>query len=256
MYGLDINFLNDRPEYQTGRAAGSAQRAGGGFGAAASPLPLILGAVIGLALPIAVAGVWYLQNQKANELEQQRVALDQQLKELQEKGAQIANLQAQTAAINADVDALSQVFATIRPWSALLQDITNRLPENVSTSSIVQQTVTIKTGGQETQITISGTAFSYDGVNDFLLLLQRSPFFVAERTKLESAQLKDSSVTLGNNASGNDAIKLAQEVSYRISTVLNDRPASELIPELTRLQANGLVTRIRTLEEKGVIQKQ
>ena len=104
---------------------------------------------------------------------------------------------------------------------------------------------------------ISGTANSYGEVNDFLLLLERSPFFMAEETKLLSARKVANPARLELNSPESaltpDLPQLPQVVDYRIEVSLSDRGASELLPELKQHGAVGLVDRIETLQQKGVI---
>ena len=47
--------------------------------------------------------------------------------------------------------------------------------------------------------------------------------------------------------------ELPEVVEYRIETSLNSRGASDLLPQLKERGAIGLVDRIETLKEKGVI---
>jgi type IV pilus assembly protein PilN len=110
-------------------------------------------------------------------------------------------------------------------------------------------------------LVISGTARSFDDVNYFLLTLQRSPFFRSEDTQIVQAQLISNSTKLEvpevkskSAATAKVTYQLPKVVGYTIQTSLNDIPASELLRELDRKGAVGLVTRIRTLQEKGVNQ--
>ncbi|NEQ18297.1 MAG: fimbrial assembly protein, partial [Moorea sp. SIO3E2] len=48
---------------------------------------------------------------------------------------------------------------------------------------------------------------------------------------------------------------LPKVVEYTIKTQLSDIPASEILKELDRKGAVGLVTRIRNLQSQGVIQQ-
>jgi type IV pilus assembly protein PilN len=111
------------------------------------------------------------------------------------------------------------------------------------------------------KLAISGSARSFDEVNYFLLALQRSPFFKSNETQLVKAELGDNpnkvEVTAPQNKTQSGptvTYTLPKTVDYQIQTSLSDIPASELLRELDRKGAVGLVTRIRTLQEKGVIQ--
>jgi type IV pilus assembly protein PilN len=111
------------------------------------------------------------------------------------------------------------------------------------------------------KLAISGRARSFDEVNYFLLTLQRSSFLKSDETQLVKAELVQNpnklEVTVPQNKTDSGATvtyTLPKTVAYQIQTSLSDIPASELLRELDRKGAVGLVTRIRTLQEKGVIQ--
>ena len=50
-------------------------------------------------------------------------------------------------------------------------------------------------------------------------------------------------------------IQIPQGVKYSITTELTDTPDKDLLPELIRKGAIGLVTRFKTLEQKGILQQ-
>jgi len=113
------------------------------------------------------------------------------------------------------------------------------------------------------QLVITGFANSFSEVNDFVLTLQKSQFFKNNETQLMSAKLIDNPTIvelpkLATSQANVDVkvpeVKLPKVVSYTIQTTLSDLTASELIRELDRKGAVGLVTRIKTLQNKGVIQ--
>ncbi|HBB35778.1 MAG TPA: fimbrial assembly protein [Cyanobacteria bacterium UBA8803] len=276
MYSLDINFLKDRPDYhqQTqGKAAPkkSVQMEG--------MTPLILGVVVGLLLPGAVGGFWlYLQQQNA-QLTQQIADVDAQLGALKAQEAEIGKLNTEIKNVRTETTALATVFNQIKPWSAILQDVRERTPAGVQIKTI-QQTETLPTPAPSAapspaaspaataapadpnaslptiNLEIAGTARSFDDVNYFLLTLQQSPFVQNEGTELVSAQLVANPTKLEvpkEDTQKQSAAKITYElpkvVDYKIKTTLNNVPASELLREIDRKGAVGLVTRIRTLEQ-------
>jgi type IV pilus assembly protein PilN len=90
-------------------------------------------------------------------------------------------------------------------------------------------------------LTIQGKALSFGDINDFVLALQNSPLLKGEATKLTQAQLEEST-------------QAAQPLAtYQLQTDISDIPASKLLLELNRKGATGLVTRIQSLKEKGVL---
>uniref|UniRef100_UPI00187ED4B2 PilN domain-containing protein n=1 Tax=Microcoleus sp. LEGE 07076 TaxID=915322 RepID=UPI00187ED4B2 len=108
-------------------------------------------------------------------------------------------------------------------------------------------------------VQISGMASTFAQVNDFMLLIQRSPFFLDTDTKLVAATLKNNPTQLqvrNPSASAAELPKLRPVVEYKIETTLSPTGASELLPELRKKQADGLAIRIETLQEKGMLEPQ
>lgn len=278
MYSLDVNFLKDRPEIvgQRGGERTSAPPAPVG-----SMTPLIIGVAVGLLLPGLVGGLWLFLQQQNAQVQEEINQLNVTLGGLKQAEQQIKQLTDETNKVKSETAALASVFNQIKPWSAMLQDIRERVPPNVRIQSIEQKQVVAtaapataasapKPGtppaspskNMTTQLEIKGSARSFDDVNYFLLTLQRSPFLKNNETQLIVAKLQDNPSKLEinypqnpNQAGGRVTYELPKAVGYTIQTSLNDVPASELIRELDRKGAVGLVTRIRTLQDKGVFQK-
>ncbi len=241
MYSLDINFLNDRaekPEFD------------GGGGVASGPVnwtPAIIGAVVGLLPILAVGGAWLLLSNTNSGLRQELTQLESQLQEQEQAQQRLQEAIAQAEQAEDDARALVTVFDQIKPWSALLQTFRNTVPNGVQISSIVQG----EDEEGEGQITVTGNAVSFDDVNDFVLVLERSPFLEAENTELQSANLVDNptQVELPEDAPSGVEVRLPQVVQYSIVAGLNDLPASELLPELESTLSVGLTSRIQALQE-------
>lgn len=279
MYSLDVNFLNDRPDIRP-QGQGTTYKPGPN---PREMTPLILGVVLGLLLPGLVGGLWFALQQQIAGLEQQSTELDAELARQGAEKQKIAQLQAQVDKVKTETDALASVFNQIKPWSAMLQDIRERVPPGVQIRTI-QQTQVVPTqatasptpspaagtpNAQEasapsptSQLEITGTARSFDEVNYLLLTLQRSSFVKSAETQLVRAELVKNANKLEVNVPENRnqggatvTYELPKVVEYKIQTSISDVPASELLRELDRKGAVGLVTRIRTLQEKGVIQK-
>lgn len=278
MYSLDVNFLKDRPDL-VGQRGG--ERASAPPTPAGSMTPLIIGVAVGLLLPGLVGGLWLFLQQQNAQVQEEINQLNVTLGGLKQAEQQIKQLTDETNRVKSETAALASVFNQIKPWSAMLEDIQERVPPNVRIESIDQKQVvataapaaganTPKPGTQPaqpsnqmtTKLEITGSARSFDDVNYFLLTLQRSPFFKSDETQLIVAKLQENPNKLEvnypqdqNQAGGRVTYELPKAVGYRIQTSLNDVPASELIRELDRKGAVGLVTRIRTLQDKGVFQK-
>ncbi|NEQ21129.1 MAG: fimbrial assembly protein [Microcoleus sp. SIO2G3] len=283
MYSLDVNFLSDRPDYRPpdqGTSPKKRQRS------AASMTPLYIGVAVGLLLPALVGGLWFVLQQQIAQKEQEETLLNAQLERLQIEEQKIAKLNEQIEQVNAETQALATVFNQIKPWSAMLQDIRERVPPGLQISTVTQTEETPKnqpaaatpTPAPKSQSTnakaknaktaqapaastprpamkleIEGTARSFDDVGYFLVTLKRSPFFKGDETQLVKAQLVENRTKLEVPKTPTQGqrvtYKLPKVVEYTISTSISDTPASELLRELDRKGAVGLVTRIRTLQE-------
>ncbi len=272
MYSLDINFLNDRPEYrpETGRSKTRTVSTD-------SRQPLLLGGLTALVLLGGTAGaLLFLQNQNASLVERQ-IALDSQLGDLTLKQKQIADTNAQTKQITDETGALAGVFNLVKPWSAMLQEVRDRIPPGVQILSVAQVTPSGQPAPQPAAssqgataappssiVQITGLANSFNDVNDFLLVLQKSNFLKAEETRLVKATLQKTAATIepaklkdpqASTLTADELPQLPKQVEFQIETALSDVPASELLRELDRKGAVGLVTRIEDLQRKGVIQR-
>ena len=273
MYSLDINFLNDRPDIRPQVQGNKPKQK------PAAMTPLILGFALGLLLPGVVGGLWFFVQHQTAKLETRQAELDSQLASLQIGQDKIKQLNDEIAKVQGETNDLASVFNQIKPWSAMLQDIRERIPLGVQIQTIEQTEDTTSAAASPApdaqapnaqatsapsptmKLAISGSARSFDEVNYFLLTLQRSPFFKSDETQLVKAELVQNpnkvEVTVPQNKTQSDATvtyTLPKTVDYQIQTTLSDIPASELLRELDRKGAVGLVTRIRTLQEKGVIQ--
>lgn len=275
MYSLDVNFLNDRPEYKPEVAARSRPR-GSFAGAGDNRLPLYLG-LLGLIVPLAlVGGAWWYLLSRNDDLTQQQAALDSELGSLQAKQKQIADLQAKVKQVKDETDALASVFNTIKPLSAMMQEMRDRTPSNVQILGVKQipppttnQPTPAPSPGASTlpptgYLSITGRAATFNDVNDFLLVLQRSNFLKASETKVVKSELGEPSQPKslqfeGESGSsfptGYEPPKVPPQVTFEIQTALSDIPASDLLKELDQKGAAGLVTRIEELQKKGVIKQ-
>jgi type IV pilus assembly protein PilN len=224
MYSLDINFLNDR---EVVAEAGEERQP------LADKQFLIGGGVLALVAIAAAAGAYFFIQYSSQGLQEESAKLTSKEQTLDAKLKEIATAETAVKAIDDRTDALVKLFVGSIPPSAILQDIRARAPGNVQVVSIDQSGKGIK---------IVGLSTSYDGVNDFLLLLQSSPYLNIETTKLGSAKLR---------AESKD-IKVSV-IDYEITSTLVDKSATELLPELQKSGAEGTVTRIKLLQQKGAI---
>jgi type IV pilus assembly protein PilN len=112
------------------------------------------------------------------------------------------------------------------------------------------------------KIEVEGVAQSFNDVNSFILTLKQSPLFNPEDTQLISSELVESKVSLttstpdknvGSTNTSNTTEIVTKSVKYKLQTALKQIPATELLRELERRGAEGLVTRLKTLQQQKVI---
>jgi type IV pilus assembly protein PilN len=261
MYSLDVNFLTDRNLELKGPAV--AATADGP--SLQQQLPIYIGAGVMVVLPL-LAGLsllfvgWQKEQAQANiqTLEAELAKLNAQNKKIQE-------IQGKAKTIDDDIAGLVGVFNQIKPWSAILQDLTDQTPATVQISGIQQA---------DRVLTLTGFSRNYADLNDFLLTLQNSRFFKADNTKLVTATANPLPITGVETDGGGGAtapqqpasgagdkpagptVTVPTGVKYTITTELSDTPDNELMSELTRKGAIGLVTRFKILEQKGIMSSQ
>ncbi|MBJ7900349.1 MAG: hypothetical protein GC158_10620 [Cyanobacteria bacterium RI_101] len=253
MYGLDVNFLKDRnldPGKTLPTMTLTTPKA-----SMREQLPIIIGA--GAAgLLVALSGLSILAvNWQKGQTQTNIQALETELAQLKAQNAKIQELEAKAATIHQDSDALVGVFGQIKPWSALLQDLTDQMPQGVQISSIQQAGPTL---------TLNGFATGYDVLNDFLLTLQSSEFFQGDKTKLltattgalpvtaEGAVVESGEIKEGDEGE-TSGVRIPAGVKYTIETQITEKPNPELLNALIRKGASGLVARYKILEQAGVL---
>jgi type IV pilus assembly protein PilN len=114
-----------------------------------------------------------------------------------------------------------------------------------------------------TKIEITGTAKSFEEVNNFMLTLKQSAFFNPDETQLVNADLGAATPlatapALDGKVATVDPIKvkkmeLPRVVNYKIQTSIKRVPAADLIRELERKGAVGLVARLKSLQQQQAI---
>jgi type IV pilus assembly protein PilN len=261
MYSLDVNFLKDR-HLDEGSKTTTAVRG-------ATPIswrkqtPLLIGLGVGASLLGLTALLGTMLNVQKAQTQANIKQLEAEISQLNAKNQSLQAMEAKVKAIDEEASALVTVFNQIKPWSAILQEIRRRTPPSVQISTIEETTIAAKPDSGTTkptvQLTIAGYARSFDDVNNFLLTLQNSEFFKASATRLQAAKKEKFPLELEESARANFEkrqieVDFPQAVQYTISTELSDIPASKLLPSLARDGAVGLVTRIKTLEQKGAVQ--
>jgi type IV pilus assembly protein PilN len=255
MYGLDINFLSDReirPVAETSTAT-----AGGTPG---DRRPLYLGLIAGVAALALVGGYWLVLQRQMQQLRAQDQQLDADIAAIQGQLQEINTLRAQIQLVRDENAAFANVFNQIRPWSALLQEVRDRVPERVRVVTIQQtggtpippETTPPQSGGVE----VVGAACSFDDINDFSLVLQQSPLLDGGTVVISQSARQEEFLDPDTDGTcpGTPAGTVTALVDFTIRANLTDIPATELLTTLDRQGAVGLATRIRALRDSGVIE--
>ena len=270
MYNLDINFLRERnPNQSIDLSRDFAQKKEPSL---ADKIPLALGGFVFILTPAIT--FMYLKNVQAStvtvqseikQIESEIADLGNQNKKIEAANAELAKVQKETAA-------LVGVFEKIKPWAAIMQEVSDRTPPGVLVESMQQTGMTAQaaptaptpTGkdapaaqatptGSDMGINLAGVARSYEDVNDFVLFLQRSPFFNRQQVRINDASLTAFPVEIENkdNLPTNATLEIPEGIKFAISAQLNNAPASQLKEEIEKKGSVGLATRLNTLERKG-----
>ncbi|MBC6480563.1 MAG: PilN domain-containing protein [Hormoscilla sp. GM7CHS1pb] len=257
MYSLEINFLKDRPEYQQPK-----KETGTGTSSQINPkdlAPVAVGLMVAAVLVGGALGIkiYYLDPENA-KLEKQLGQADRSIKQIEAKKNKIAAIKKETEEIEKQTEALATVFNQIKPWSALLQEIRDRTPGSVQIEELKQVEVVTRipaknrkekpTQIRKVGIEITGLAKSYNDVNDFMLLLTKSSFLNGKETELVSTRMRKNPIRVKVPERSQIKVELPPVVGYKIRTFLSDAPAEEILAELERKGAVGLVNRIENLQ--------
>lgn len=234
MYWIDVNLLNDRDEFASHLGPASLQ-------VQDSKAPMAIGLGIGAAAIAIAFGAYSITGFINQKLAAQEQEIDQKIAQLGPKLAQVNEIEAEIAAIKAQTDGLAKIFNQIKPWSAMLADLRDRVPSSLQITEIAQSGSTGSSGGS---LNLKGSAVSFGDVNDFVLTLRESNYLSqnAAETKLKTATRQTSKDT-------------TSLVSYELDTIINNAPAESLLSALRQNGASGLVSRIETLKRQGAIKK-
>jgi type IV pilus assembly protein PilN len=358
MYSIDINLLRERSEFQTDQPS----EFSGGTSTAPqkySKVPMFIGVGVAALTLLATGGGWLWLGDQTTQLEAKQKDLDAKLGSLTAQDARLAEINGKVAQVTGESQSFASVFNQIQPWSAVLQDLRESIPQGVQIASVVQteikgtapaagapaaapapsgglaakistppnpeakpaaaatpttpapaaatpaaatpapasggittyptleDSIAAKFPGSKaatpatpaaplaadvptTKLDITGTAKSFDEVNNFILTLKQSAFFNPDETQLLStsmmAPLSIEQVKppvaepLANAPTTTTPVvpvkpkKLeVRLVEYKIQTTLKRIPAADLMLELERKGAVGLVARLKSLQQQQVI---
>ncbi|MEM8719328.1 MAG: PilN domain-containing protein [Cyanobacteria bacterium P01_G01_bin.39] len=250
MYNLDINFLRDRnPEQSASISSDFAQKKEASI---ADKIPIALGALVFLLAPAIVFGYLKNVNAKTATLKQEIQQIEAEIADLGNQNKKIESVNQEIQQVQQETAALVGVFEKIKPWAAIMQEVSDRTPPGISVESLQQSG-----SGTGTGINIDGVARTYEDVNDFVLFLQRSPFFNAKQIKLNGASVTEFGLEVENEDAlpDNASLLIPEGIKFTISAQLNNVPSSQLKEDIEEKGSVGLVTRLETLESKGVTLK-
>jgi type IV pilus assembly protein PilN len=319
MYSIDINLLRERAEYQTGPQSEFINNTNISPKAKYGKAPLFVGIGVAALSLLATGGGWLFLGQQTTQLEAKQKDLDLKLGSLKLQDVRLAELNGQLTQINDRTQSLASVFNQVQPWSAILQDLRESIPQGIQIASVVQSEIksapapvtapvapAAPSGGliakvstppnpeaspnpsatppttpvaatptpagatpvvaattqlpadvPTTKIDITGTAKSFEEVNNFMLTLKQSAFFNPDETQLLSAVLGNNVALVTNNvdkigADKSMRLELPKVVEYKIQTSIKRIPAADLMRELEQKGAVGLVTRLRSIQQQQV----
>ena len=246
MYNLDINFLRERRAEQTDNVASSfvAKEA-----SPADKIPIIAGIIVALAAPAITFSILKNAQAETKVVETEIAQLESEIAELGNQNQRIEEINTELEQVKQETAALVGVFENIDPWAAILQEVSDRTPPDVLVESLQQSG-----SGNDIGLNIAGFALDYESVNDFVLLLQRSPFFARNQIQLNGASVASFGIQIENEEDlpENASLEIPEGVKFTMSARLANVPSSQLIEEIDKKGSDGLAIRLNTLERKGV----
>jgi type IV pilus assembly protein PilN len=227
MYAVEINFLRDR--MPQGQAYAEEDD---------SPLPLVVGIAVGVIALIGAGGVWGFTVYQEQALAQEKVQGEARLNPLRQQLAELDKLKERVSQIRKETEELANVVEKVTPWSAVVQDLGNRTLPGIQLGKVSQS---------GNNLIITGQANEFSTVNDFLLVLEKSPFLKSQAPNQPRLINSQRAEIRGDE----DTQPLVQ---YEVQVSLaSDKKLSENLANLKRTGAVGLETRIGILRELGIL---
>ena len=258
MYNLDINFLNDRPDYRPPPAPPLSER----FRVKGSAL-LIAGIAVGAAIPAAALAFLLVISGEISEREAELAKLQSENGALGNQVKEVQRIKGETQQFETQAEFFANVLdTTVKPLSALFGELSSIMPVGVQITNL---THSLKEDAEAAQpnspwsvvkqnIKIKGIARSFDEVNQFVLKLKQSPFFNDKDTRLISVNAIANPIKVEGDPPPN--YELRKVMQYDIETSVSNARASEMLAELERVGDVGLVSRIKMLQQQGAIEQE
>lgn len=127
---------------------------------------LLFGLIVAATL-IIVGGLWYLNNSKLNQLDEDIIAAKEEKERLQTIIRQVEEYDAKKQELNQKIDIISELKKNQTGPVHLLDEVSKALPNLVWLTSMRQR---------GNRINIDGEAITYNAVADFISNLRKSPF--------------------------------------------------------------------------------
>lgn len=231
MFTPEINFLKERPQTPgTDNVVFVDESAGGGgaLGGAGAIAVGFLAAVIALG---AWAGTNLYLGGRRDALLVTNNQLSEDLRVAQAELSELEALDNELQGILARTEAFRTFFSQVQPWSAILQDLRDRIPPDVWITNIT---------ASGRQLSIRGGSLSFEQVNDLILTLLESRF-VSDVRLISGQKVDGSSTTL-------------ESVNYEVQVSLRDLDLGD--PELQEVlldkNAVGLAEKLNILRNLEV----
>lgn len=187
-----------------------------------------------------VGGAFVVLNAANEGIQQELATLTAKESQLNQKLKVLEGQENQLKEVEDRTNKIATLFVGNFPTSAIANEIRSRTPITVLVNSITQKSPTVTDTTQS--ISLNGQVTNYNELNDFILLLKASPLLDAEKTKLVSSTLQQA--TIGANFT---------LVNFVVETAVTSKNPAELLPELQKRGAEGLVARVNLLKQQGVI---
>jgi Tfp pilus assembly protein PilN len=228
MYTPEINFLKERTLTAT-----TGQFTAGGVAVPVAPsrggsTAIIIGLLIaGVSLGAYAWGNFQLTS-RLTALRLDRDEINRDLSEAQSELSRRQALQTELDGLLARTNAFQSFFVSLQPWSAILQDVRNRVPPDVWVSNLSTTANTV---------TIQGQSLEFEQVNDFILTLKQSPY-------VQNVQLNNTQEVAGSADS-------LPSVNYGLTITLANLQLStpETLDVLRAQGALGVVEKLTILRE-------
>ena len=231
MFTPDINFLKERPQTpgtDNVIAVDEAPSSGGALGGAGA---ILIGAFAALIALGAWGGTSLYLNRSLAMLQEEDAQITQ---DLDVRRSELSTLQAQNEELQgilSRTEAFRTFFSQVQPWSAILQDVRDRIPPDVW---IVSMTT------NDRQLAIQGRSLSFEQVNELLLTL------------LESEFVEDVRLIRGQKVDG--GANTLDSVDYEVQVTLADLDLGdpELQSVLVDKNSQGLAEKLNILRNLEV----